>query len=186
MIKAGQISKGMFLKIKDNPYLVADREFVNPGKGTAFVRVKLKSLINGAVLKQTIKSQESVEDIIVEEKKAQFLYMDSDNYHFMDGETFEQYEISIESMKQQKNFLKEGEDFQVVFYEDRPIDIKLPYKMVFTITEAEHAEKGDTVTGATKIVTVETGFKVKVPIFIKQGERIMINTETGEYVERVN
>ncbi len=186
MIKAGQISKGMFLKIKDSPYLVADREFVNPGKGTAFVRVKLKSLISGAVLKQTIKSQESVEDIIVEEKKAQFLYLDTDNYHFMDSETFEQYEISIESMKQQKNFLKEGEDFQVVFYENQPIDIKLPYKMVFTITEAEHAEKGDTVTGATKMVTVETGFKVKVPIFIKQGERIMINTETGDYVERVN
>jgi len=186
MIKAGQISKGMFLKFKNEPYLVADREFVNPGKGTAFVRLKLKSLMSGAVLRQTVKSQESVEDIIVEEKKAQFLYMDNDDYHFMDNETFEQYEIPIEGMERQKNFLKEGEEFYVVFYEDRPIDIKLPFKMVFTITEAEHAEKGDTVTGATKMVTVETGFKVKVPIFIKQGERIMINTETGDYVERVN
>jgi len=102
MIKAGQISKGMFLKFKNEPYLVADREFVNPGKGTAFVRLKLKSLMSGAVLRQTVKSQESVEDIIVEEKKAQFLYMDNDDYHFMDNETFEQYEIPIEGMERQK------------------------------------------------------------------------------------
>lgn len=186
MIKAGQLSKGMFIKFKDQPYLVAEREFVNPGKGSAFVRVKLKNLLSGSVLKETIKTQESVEDILVEEKKSQYLYKDSDNFHFMDNETYEQYGIPLEGMEKQQDFLKEGEDFFVVFYEGKPIDIKLPFKMVFTITEAEHAEKGDTVTGATKMVTLETGYKVKVPIFIKKGERIMINTETGEYVERVN
>ena len=186
MVKAGQISKGMFLKFKNDPYLVAEREFVNPGKGTAFVRVKLKNLLSGSVLRETLKSQETVEDINIEEKKAQFLYLDDESFHFMDNETYDQFEIPIKGMEDRKNFLKEGDDYVLVIWEDKPIDIKLPLKMVFKIIEAEHAEKGDTVTGATKMVTVETGLRVKTPIFIKKGERIMINTESGEYVERVN
>ncbi len=186
MIKAGALSKGMFISLKNEPYLVAEREFVNPGKGSAFVRLKLKNLKTGLVIRQVIKSQDSVEDINVETKDGQYLYSDGENFIFMDSETYEQFHIPISSMEDKKPYLKEGETFQLVMWDGEPIDIKLPYKMVFKVIEAENAAKGDTVTGATKNVTIETGHRIKVPIFIKEGDRILVNTETGEYVERVN
>jgi elongation factor P len=186
MIKAGQISKGMSLRIKGDPYIVMEREFVNPGKGSAFVRLKLKNLITGSVIKETIKSQDQVEDVLVETKEAQFLYLDQESYHFMDNSSYEQYAISVEGLEERKNYLKEGESYQIVFWEDHPIDIRLPLKIVLTVTSAQHAVKGDTVSNITKAVGTETGLEVKVPIFIKEGDRILVNTETGEYVERVN
>ncbi|MBN1834326.1 MAG: elongation factor P [Spirochaetales bacterium] len=186
MIKAGSISKGMFLLIKGEPHLVAEREFVNPGKGSAFVRLKLKSLVTGQVLKQVNKSQESVEDITVETREAQFLYADSESYVFMDLETYEQFTVPMAGQEDKKLFMREGDTYQLSFWEDRPIDILLPYKIVLAVTEAEHALKGDTVSGATKPVTLETGLVIKVPLFIKEGDRLLINTETREYVERVN
>ena len=186
MIKAGAISKGMFLLFKGEPCVVAEREFVNPGKGAAFVRLKLKSLVSGQVLKQVIKSQETVEDITVETREAQFLYADSEHYVFMDSETYEQFTVPMEGQEDKKLFMREGEPYQLSFWEERPIDILLPYKIVLTVTEAEHALKGDTVSGATKPVTMETGLVIKVPLFIKQGDRLLINTESREYVERVN
>ena len=186
MIKAGSISKGVFLLIKETPYQVIEREFVNPGKGSAFVRLKLKNLLTGQVLKQVNKSQETLEDIEVENKKAQYLYADADYYHFMDSQTYEQKAIPKKGLEEKDYFLKEGEEFQLSIWDDKPMDILIPYKMVFTVSEAEHALKGDTVSGATKPVTIETGLTVKVPLFIKKGDKILINTETREYVERVN
>jgi len=184
MIKAGQISKGMFLLHKDEPHLVAEREFVNPGKGSAFVRLKLKNVKTGLVLRETIKSQEQVEEVVVEDEDAQFLYRDAESYHFMHGETYEQLAVPVEGLEDRALYLKEGETYQLVMWEGTPIDIKLPYKMPFLVTEAEHAIKGDTVSGSTKQVSIETGAVIKVPLFIKKGDRIVVNTETGEYVER--
>jgi elongation factor P len=186
MVKAGQVAKGMFLLFKEEPYLVAEREFVNPGKGSAFVRLKLKNLRTGLVMRETIKSQETVEDIEVESRDAQYLYEDGEQYHFMDTESYEQFTVPLAGLEERKNYLKEGEVFQIVEWEDQPIDIKLPYKMAFAVTHAEEAVRGDTVSGTTKLVTIETGIQIKVPIFIKEGESILVNTETGEYVERVN
>ncbi len=186
MIKAGALSKGIFLLVKDEPYLVTEREFVNPGKGTAFVRLKLKNLKSGLVLKQVIKSQESVEDIKVETKNAQYLYSDADNYLFMDSETYEQFGIPISGNEDKQYFMKEGETYPISFWEDNALDIIIPLKISLAVTEAENALRGDTVSGATKPVTLETGIVVKVPLFIKQGDKILINTETREYVERVN
>lgn len=186
MIKAGAISKGMCLLHKDSPYLVVEREFVNPGKGSAFVRLKLKNLQNGLVLKETMKSQDNVEEINVEDLPCQYLYADDENYHFMDNESYEQFEVPLEGMEDKGLFMKEGDTYKVTMWEHKPIDIIIPMKMIYEVTEAEDAVKGDTVTGATKYVTVETGLTVKVPIFIKQHEKIMVNTETKEYVERVN
>ncbi len=186
MIKAGSIGKGMCLLIKGEPYLVAEREFVNPGKGAAFVRVKLKNLQSGLVLRETIKTSESVEEADVFDRDAQFLFADDMGFHFMDAETFEQFVIEREGVEEKGNYLKEGDTYRVVMWEEKPIDISIPLKMVFEVTEAEDAVRGDTVTGATKTIKVETGLEVKVPIFIKQGEKIMVNTESGEYVERVN
>lgn len=186
MTKAGSISKGMFLLIKDEPHVVVEREFVNPGKGSAFVRLKLKNLKTGQVLKQVSKSQEMLEDIEVETRGAQYLYADAGNYIFMDTDTYEQFGVPIAGNEDKRFFMKEGDSFQIPFYDEEPIDILIPYKIVLTVTRAEAALKGDTVSGATKPVTLETGLEIKVPLFIKEGDRLLINTETREYVERAN
>ncbi|HDQ14620.1 MAG TPA: elongation factor P [Sediminispirochaeta sp.] len=186
MVKAGALEKGMAILIKGDPFVIVEREFVNPGKGSAFVRLKLKNPQSGQVLRETMKSQDQVEDIVVEDKDSQYLYADGDNFHFMDVETYEQFEIPVSTFEDYQFLMKEGETYTIIRWEHRPLDIKLPYKVVYTVTKAEEAVKGDTVTGATKIVEVETGLKVKVPIFIKEGEKILVNTETKEYVERVN
>jgi elongation factor P len=186
MIKAGAIDKGMCLLHKGDPYLVAEREFVNPGKGSAFVRLKLKNLKTGQVLRETMKSQDNVDEIEVDDLPCQYLYSDGDGYHFMDNDSYEQFVVPQEGMEDKGLFMREGDTYKISMWDGSPIDIEIPYKMVYEVTEAEDAIKGDTVNGATKVVTVETGLTVKVPIFIKQGEKIMVNTETKEYVERVN
>ena len=186
MTKAGAIDKGMFLLIKDEPHLVTEREFVKPGKGQAFVRLKLKNVRTGLVQRPVVKSHETVEEISVEEQPAQYLYADDASYHFMDTETYEQFTVPLSGFEEKKNYMKEGDTYELVMWEATPLEIKLPLKEVYTITLAEDAIKGDTVTGATKTVTCETGLSVKVPIFIKEGDRVLVNTETGEYVERVN
>ncbi len=186
MIKASDISKGMFVLMKNEPHLCVEREYVNPGKGSAFVRLKLKNIKTGSVLRETHKVQDNMEECSVDFREVQYLYADDENYHFMDNANYEQFTIPIAGDEEKRDFLKEGDTYQVVFWENRPIDIRLPTKMVFTVTEAEKAERGDTVSGATKTITCETGLKVKVPLFIKAGDRILVNTETREYQERVN
>lgn len=186
MIKAGQIAKGQFLIWKGDPYLVTDREFVNPGKGSAFVRVKMKGLISGRTLQETIKSNDTVDEADVFDRDAQYLYADDAAYNFMDGETYEQFQVQREGLEDKINFMKEGDTYRVVMFESTPIGVTVPLKMVMEVTESPEAIKGDTVTGATKPVTTETGLEVKVPLFIKQGDKILVNTESGEYVERVN
>ena len=186
MIRGGDINKGTCLLQKGQPYIVVEREFVNPGKGGAFARVKMKSLKDGSVLTQTIMTQMEVEDAIVDVRVCQYQYADTDNYHFMDNESFEQYEIPISSMEEKKYYLKENEMYDLTIWEGSVIDVKVPYKVVFTVAESENYVKGDTVSGATKPIVTETGLTVRVPLFINQGEKILVNTETNEYVERVN
>jgi elongation factor P len=186
MIKASDVGKGTFVLINNQPHVCVEREYVNPGKGSAFVRLKLKNIKSGSVLRQTNKVQDNMEEVSVEFHDCQYLYSDDENYHFMDTRSYEQFTIGIEGEEEKKGFLKDGETYQVVFWESRPLDIKLPTKMVFTVSEAEKAERGDTVSGATKTITCETGLKVRVPLFIKTGDRILVNTETLEYQERVN
>jgi elongation factor P len=186
MIKASEVAKGTFILINNQPHVCVEREYVNPGKGSAFVRLKLKNIKTGSVLRQTNKVQDNLEDVSVEFHEVQFLYADSENYAFMNTQTYDQFTIPVQGEEEKRDFLRDGENYQVVFWEQTPIDIRIPTKMVFTVTESENAERGDTVSGATKVVTCETGLKVKVPLFIKQGDRILVNTETHEYQERVN
>ncbi|MCL2184591.1 MAG: elongation factor P [Treponema sp.] len=186
MIRGGDIVKGTCLLQKGQPYLVVDREFHNPGKGTAVARIKMKSIKDGSVLSLTIPTQQEVEDAQVEIRPSQYQYADLENYHFMDSESFEQYEVSIEENPDKKLYLKDGEAYQLTIWEGKVIDIQIPYKVIFTVAESENYIKGDTATGATKPIITDTGLTVRVPLFIKQGEKILVNTETNEYVERVN
>lgn len=186
MIKAGQIEKGTALLIKGQPFVCVEREFVNPGKGSAFVRLKLKSPSTGQTLSETMKTQDNAEDITVEDIDYQYMYNDGENFHMMNTGTYEQIEVPMASFPDYQYIMKDGETYRCTVWEDMLLDIQVPSKVVFLVAEAEEAVKGDTVQGATKYVTTETGLKVRVPIFIKQGEKIRVNTETKEYLERVN
>jgi len=186
MIRGGDIVKGSCLLQKGQPYLVIEREFHIPGKGTAIARVKMKSIKDGSVLTLTIPTQQEVEDAQVDIRTCQYQYTDQDNYHFMDNESFEQYEVLISEMEDKKYYLMEEKSYELTIWEGKVIDVKIPYKVTFTVAESENYVKGDTVSGATKPITTETGLVVRVPLFIKQGERILVNTETNEYIERVN
>jgi len=185
-IKAGAATKGVYIVERDEPYVVREHEFVKPGKGLAFVRLKLKNLRSGAVLKVTHKSQDSCEEIDVEEIEAQFLYSDGTNFYFMDSATFEQFEVPLSGHEDAQYYMLAGETFKLTRWKDEILDIRLPPKKDLIVTEAEDSIRGDTVTGATKIVLAETRLKVRVPIFIKKGDKIRVNVETGEYQERVN
>ncbi|MBQ7612121.1 MAG: elongation factor P [Spirochaetaceae bacterium] len=186
MIRGGDIAKGTVLLSKGSPYLVVEREFVNPGKGSAFARVKMKSLRDGSVLTQTIKTADMVEDATVDTHKAQYQYVDGDSFVFMDVQTFEQIMVPAEIVDDKKFYLREGDEYEILIWEGEPIDVKIPPKMIFVVEQSENYIKGDTVSGATKPIVTETGLTVRVPLFIKQGERILVNTETNEYQERVN
>ena len=186
MIRGGEINKGTVLLIKNAPYRVVEREFVNPGKGTAFARCKMKNLKDGSVLTQTIKTPDMVEDATVETVTAQYQYTDGDNYVFMDTESFESINVPFSLNENLKYYLKEGDEYPIVIWDENPIDVKIPQKMVFTVVESENYVRGDTVNGATKPIVTETGLTVRVPLFIKQDEKILINTESNEYLERVN
>ena len=186
MIKAGQIDKGTALLIKGAPFICVEREFVNPGKGSAFVRLKLKSPTTGQVLQETIKSQDTVEDINVEMMDYQYMYNDGENFHMMNVDTYDQFEVPMANFEGYELLMKDGETYRCTVYNDEILDIQIPSKVVYLVAEAEEAIKGDTVQGATKFVTTGTGLRVRVPIFIKQGEKIRVNTETKEYLERVN
>ena len=186
MIRGGDIAKGTVLINKGSPYLVVEREFVNPGKGAAFARVKMKNLKDGSVLTQTIKTADNVEDAVVSTHKGQYQYQDGDAFVFMDTESFEQIEVPNDILKEKVHYLREGDEYEIVVWEEKPIDVKIPTKMIFVVEQSENYIKGDTVSGATKPVVTETGLTVRVPLFIKQGEKILVNTETNEYQERVN
>lgn len=186
MIRGGDIAKGTVLINKGSPYLVVEREFVNPGKGAAFARVKMKNLKDGSVLTQTIKTADNVEDAVVSTHKGQYQYQDGDAFVFMDTESFEQIEVPNDILKEKVHYLREGDEYEIVIWEEKPIDVKIPTKMIFVVEQSENYIKGDTVSGATKPIVTETGLTVRVPLFIKQGEKILVNTETNEYQERVN
>jgi elongation factor P len=186
MIRCGDIVKGTCLLQKGQPYLVVEREFHTPGKGTAIARIKMKSIKDGSVLSMTVPTQQEVEDAQVDQYTCQYQYADQDNYHFMNNETYDQYEVPISENPEKKLYLKENDNYQLIIWEGKVIDIQIPYKVIFIVAESENYVKGDTVSGATKPIVTETGLTVRVPLFIKQGEKILVNTETNEYVERVN
>ena len=186
MIKAGAIDKGMFLLFKDEPYQVTDREFVNPGKGSAFVRLKLKNVRTGLVNRPTMKSHDNVKDIPVEQREAQYLYREGESFMFMDSQTFDQFGVARELVGSGKYYLKEGVAYQLLIWEGTPLQIQIPLKTTLSISQAETGEKGDSATGSTKNAVTDTGLTVKVPLFIKEGDRIVVKTDSGEYVERAS
>lgn len=178
-------SKGLPIKYNGETYVVVGYQFVNPGKGTAFTRTKIKNAKSQKVIEVTFKSGEQIEEANVEYRKCQYLYNDGKEFTFMDNTNFEQVSISADNIGDMSDYLMDGGEVTLVYIDSSPFTIQLPPKMEFKVIDAPPGEKGDTATGGTKHVTIETGAKVAAPLFIKEGDVIRVNTSTGEYVERV-
>jgi elongation factor P len=180
------IRKGLKIQIDGVPYAVTEHQFVKPGKGQAFTRCRIKNLNTGAVIERTWKSGESVEVADVETSKMTFSWDEGDSLVFMDTATGEQTHVMKDKVGDEVRFLSEGLDCEITIYNGEAIGIELPPSVVIQVSESEPGIKGDTASGATKPAKLSTGAVVNVPLFIKQGEWVKIDTRTGQYLERVN
>jgi len=176
---------GAKLELDGDPYVIVDFQHVKPGKGGAFVRTKLKNLKTGNTLERTFRSGEKFEEPDLLERAMQFLYVQENEYHFMDINTYEQLFLTTEQMGDAKDFLKVEMMVKVLFFRGKPMSVDLPLFVELTIVETPPGTRGDTATGGTKIAKLESGGSVKVPLYIEAGTVIKIDTRTGTYVERV-
>ncbi len=176
----------MFVEFKAEPHQIVEFQHVNPGKGGAFVRTRLKSLKTGRVQEFTYKAGESVEEIVISTSEMQFLYKEGENFQFMDNQNFEQYSVSKEVMGEYGQYLKEGETYQIMILEEKAVGVRFPKKVRLKVVETEDAVKGNTISGAFKPARLETGAQVQVPLFIKEGDVIGVDPDAGVYVERVS
>ncbi len=184
--KTSEFKKGLKVQIDGEPYVMIEMNFRKPGKGAALYECRLRNLIRNTIASKTYRGGETLESADVEEIAAQYLYRQADTFVFMDNKTFEQYELSAEQVDENWKYLKEGLPISMVLYNNNPIAISPPNHVELLVTECEPGAKGDTATNVTKPAKVETGGEFAVPIFIKQGNVIRIDTRTGEYIERVN
>ncbi len=185
MSSPSEIKKGVVIKHNNDLWVVTDFQHINPGKGSAFVRTKMKNVKSGKNLDQTYKVAESIEIVPMEYKTMQYLFHDQSGYTFMDMQSYEQIAMPDAEVGDDAKYLSEGLNVIIAMHDGKPISLQVPRKLKFVVTETEPAVKGDTASGnVTKEAKVDAGFLVQVPIFINQGDTVVINTETGAYVER--
>ena len=184
MINVNDFKVGVTIMYEGNIYQVLEFQHVKPGKGAAIVKTKLKNLRTGSIVEQTFNSGIKVPTAHISKNKMQFLYATGDSYSFMNMETYEQVDVDIKQIENEAKYLKEGLEVILIFFENELLGIELPEKIDYVITETEPAVKGNTATNATKDATLETGMTVRVPLFIEQGEEIIVSTKDGKYVSR--
>jgi len=180
-----QLKTGTKILLDGQPHNIVDLDFVKPGKGQAFVRVKAKNLMDGRVQEVTYKSGESVEGADVHETNMQYLYTDGEHWHFMDPETYEQHSVGEAAVGDAANYLKEQETVSVTLWNGNPISVEPPNHVVLRVVQTDPGVRGDTSSGGSKPATTESGAVVKVPLFISEGELIKVDTRTNEYISRV-
>ena len=185
MISAGDFRNGVTLEIEGNVYQILEFQHVKPGKGAAFVRTKLKNIINGGVVEKTFRPTEKFPAARIDRVDMQYLYSDGDLYHFMNVETFDQIALNSDDVGDSPKFVKENEMVKICSHNGNVFAVEAPLFVELEITDTEPGFKGDTATGATKPATVETGAVVNVPLFVETGNKIKIDTRTGEYLSRV-
>ena len=184
-VDTSQFKNGLRIELDGNPFTIVYFQHVKPGKGGAFVRTKVKNLLNGKVVERTFRAGERVEEADVEDRTMQYLYLDGDSLVFMDTSSYEQIPIPRDQVGDDVEFLKENTEVGVLFWRGKPTNITLPSFIELEITRCDPGVKGDTASNATKPATLETGGVVQVPLFVKEGETIRVDTRTGVYVERV-
>ncbi len=184
MLSLSEIKTGKNIVLNGEPYTVLSHEHSKTGRAGAVLRTKLKNLKTGAILEKTFQGADKVEEAEVEKSKAQFLYREKDNYFFMDNQNYDQFFLEKETLGNAPFYLIEGTEITVLNFNGIPINVELPIKMELKVVEAPPGIKGDTASGGGKTVILETGLKITAPLFIKEGDRVIINTEKGEYVSR--
>ncbi len=185
MYNASDLRKGLKIEIDGEPYVVTVFEFSKPGKGQSLYRCKLKNMITGVIIDPTYRSGDTFKPADLSERKMQYLYNQDDEFWFMDVENYEQIVLKEDQVGDAINYLMDNLEVEILFFEDRPIGITLPNFVDLTVTKADPWAKGDSVTGDTKPITLETGYELRVPPFIEEGGKITVDTRTGEYVTRV-
>ena len=185
MLSAGDFRNGITIEYDNNIYQIIEFQHVKPGKGAAFVRTKLKNIINGGVVEKTFRPTEKFEEARIDRVEMQYLYNDGDLFYFMDMNTFEQIGLNAEQIGDALKFVKENAMVKVISHKGNVFAVEPPLFVELEITDTEPGFKGDTATGATKPATVETGALVYVPLFVNLGDKIKIDTRTGEYLSRV-
>ncbi len=185
MISTGDLKKGLTIEFEGQLCNILDWQHVKIGRGGAIVRMKLRNIRSGAIFDRTCDAGDKFKRVYLDRSTASFQYQDGDQYHFMDTSTFDDIVLTGEQLGEAKNYLIDNLELDIMLYEGEPISVDLPEKVVLTVTYTEPGFKGDTATGGTKPATTETGLVVQVPLFITTGDRIRINTTTGQYVERV-
>jgi len=185
MATTADIKNGLVLNYEGQLYTITEFQHVKPGKGGAFVRVKMKNLVTGRMLDRTLRSGEKIEIVRMDARPMQFLYRDGDHFVFMDQETYEQVNVPEVVVGDAALFIKEGETVKINFNDETPVTIEIAFFMNLKIVECEPGVKGDTVSNVTKPAKLETGAVVQVPLFVESGETIRVDTRTNEYIERV-
>ena len=186
MLNFNEIKTGKVIKVNGEPYVIIKTDHHKMGRGGAVLKIKCRNLINGNVLERTYQGAEKAEEAGTKTKKANFMYKDKDEAYFMDNESYEQFNLPVEEIGEPSKFLKDGTDVDVLYFEDKPVTISLPIKMEFKVVSAPPGVKGNSAGNVNKQVELETGALINVPMFIEEGDMIRLNTDTGEYVERVN
>ncbi len=185
MASTSDVKKGIVIRHQNDLYVVVEFQHVNPGKGAAFVRTRMKNLGSGKVIEITYKTSESIDVVSVQFQTMQYLYKSGDNFAFMNMQSYEQVEMNGDLVGDEAKYLKEGLDVIIGIYEERPVSLQLPKKIQYTVVEAPPAVKGDSASGnVTKEIVLDNGLHIQAPIFIKEGEEILVNTETGDYSTR--
>ncbi len=178
------LKKGALIQLDGKPYRVIEYSQKVMGRGGSIVNVRLKGLLDGAVIPKTFKGNERIEAANVENRTVQYLYNDGNNYNFMDGQTFEQFELPADLVEDAAPYLKEGFDVSLQFFDGKVINVEMPNNVFLAVTYTENVVKGDTTSSVLKDAKLETGLTIKVPAFIKEGDEIKVDTRTGEYLER--
>jgi elongation factor P len=185
MYSTAEFKKGLKIELDGTPYIIVDFQHVKPGKGGAFVRTKLKNLINGRVVEQTFRSGEKVDKPDLLEREMQYLYGEGDRYCMMDNETYEQIMLTEEQVGEARLYLVENLNLKILFFNQAPLTVELPNFVELEVAQTEPGVKGDTAAGGTKPATLESGATIQVPLFINEGDRLKVDTRTGTYIERV-
>ena len=184
MILAGDLRPGMKIELDGTPYVVTDYQWVKPGKGGAFNRTKLRNMRTGSIVERTFRTEEKVEQAVLEERRAQFMYRSDDEFHFMDTETYEQFYLSEAQLGDAQNYLKEEMVVTIVSHREKPLTVEVPIFVELAVAETDPGVRGDTASGGSKPATLETGAVIQVPLFINVGDRLRVDTRTGTYIER--
>jgi elongation factor P len=185
MLSTTDFRRGLKIELDNIPYEIVDFQHVKPGKGGAFVRTKLRNMLNGRTVENTFRSGEKMEKPDMETKEMQFLYKDGSGYVFMDMESYEQFSVETGVMGEKGGYLVDGMELTMLMYRGKALDMDLPASVILEVTHTEPGVKGDTVSGATKPATLSTGITLNVPLFVNEGEKIKVDTRSGDYLGRV-